>query len=59
MKIEMKIHIPSLPNYLFVGDDKEVNISVSELTNEQIEKLGEEWTEALKAHALKRKTVLT
>lgn len=41
-----KIKIPMVPNYVF-SEEKNVQYSVSEFTDEQLKEIGRQWTENL------------
>ena len=46
VKTELEIVLPILPNFVRTSN-KDVCISIGELTEQQIKELGEAWTEAL------------
>ena len=50
--VRREVELPVLPNFLKAGENR---INVSELSDEDIDVLGRKWTEALKAHAARRR----
>ena len=52
MKKEIKIEIPSTPNYIKVGD---VALGIEEFTDDELKQLGTEWTEELIKKAGKKR----
>lgn len=63
MKIELKLKIPMLPNFIHIQDGKiksdnplvGQSIDVSDLDDETLKKIGMEWTAALITHAKTRR----
>lgn len=56
MKKEIKVEIPSTPNFIKVG---EVVVSIEDFTDEELKELGKEWTEDLLKKAQKKRNFLT
>ncbi len=65
MKIELKLKTPMTPNFIYIemppgqrqdGFKEGPSISISDLSNEQLEEIGNEWTRELieKARAVKK-----
>lgn len=50
MKKAVEVHIPSVPNFIMVGDDKKA-VSTQNFTEDELREIGKEWTEKLVKHA--------
>lgn len=46
METKIKIKSPLVPNFLF-SEDKNIQYSISEFTDSQLEEIGKEWTKNL------------
>lgn len=57
IRVTAAIKIPTPPNFLRYEDPAlhEATVPIESLTDEQLRKLGELWTEALLAHAQRRR----
>jgi hypothetical protein len=49
IKVELDIRLPSLPNFLMVGNGELKSVSVRHFTKKDLQKIGEEWTRKLVA----------
>lgn len=47
IKVDLNIKIPTIPNFLNVEDRNDISIPISEISEEDLRKIGEEWTEKL------------
>lgn len=57
-RITVQVQIPRLPNYLttLTGDvPSGMRVDVSDMSDEEIQAIGEEWTKMLKVHAAQRR----
>ena len=57
-KIEIEIEAPTVPNFLrniVKGRDKAILVPVQDFTDDELRKIGEEWTELLIKNAKKKR----
>jgi len=54
-KVNITIGIPQVPNFLFREGDRSKSFSVAEVSNDDLKKLGEAWTEELIANAERKR----
>lgn len=47
ISFERDVRLPTVPNFIFYGSRDSEKVSVGELTDAELRRLGKEWTEAL------------
>jgi hypothetical protein len=57
IKIDLDIGIPAIPTILNVNGREDIHIPIDEISNEYLQKIGEEWTKKLISMAEKLREV--
>ena len=59
MQKSLSIIVPSVPNFLLIGDStdekRRITIPVEEFSDSELKKIGKEWTEKLLEEAAKKR----
>lgn len=55
MEKKIKFKLPMLPNFVMAEGNSQYSTDIKDFTDEELKQIGKEWTEALLAHAQKRR----
>lgn len=47
MKVEFLLRMPEIPEYLLLEKETGIRVHITELTEKQLQEIGEKWTKAL------------